>query len=106
MGRLGDIKDFERRTFVGVLRVTHPPHGVPGQIPLRQARTLWGPLRGVRMYYREFEQPGMILGNYERRLVATIRSHVRRGSVAYDVGANIGYLTLVLDRFVGAGGTV
>src|SRR4030067_559088 len=42
------------------------------------------------------------LGTYEPVLQVAIRDWVRPGVVAYDIGANIGYLTLLLSRQGGA----
>lgn len=46
------------------------------------------------------------LGTYEPVLQVAIRDWVRPGVVAYDIGANIGYLTLLLARQVGPEGRV
>jgi len=46
------------------------------------------------------------LGTYEPELQATIVDLVQPGMIAYDVGANIGYLSLTLARAVTPGGKV
>lgn len=46
------------------------------------------------------------LGTYEPTLQRAVRILVRPGMVAYDVGANIGYISLLLARRVGAQGKV
>jgi hypothetical protein len=46
------------------------------------------------------------LGTYEPELQAAIAEFVHPGSVAYDVGANIGYISLILSRKVGEKGKV
>ncbi|MDI6770257.1 MAG: FkbM family methyltransferase [Anaerolineales bacterium] len=46
------------------------------------------------------------LGTYEPELQATLRALVKPGMVAYDVGANIGYVTLLLARAVAETGRV
>lgn len=46
------------------------------------------------------------LGTYEPELQRTVRELVRPGQVVYDVGANIGYLTLLLARASGEAGRV
>jgi FkbM family methyltransferase len=46
------------------------------------------------------------LGTYEVDLQLAVRDWVRPGMVVYDVGANIGYLSLLLARAVGPGGRV
>lgn len=46
------------------------------------------------------------LGTYEPDLQAAIRDLVPAGSVIYDVGANIGYVSLLFARATGAGGHV
>jgi len=46
------------------------------------------------------------LGTYEPDLQAALEDFVQPGMVAYDVGANIGYISLLLARRVGPGGQV
>ena len=46
------------------------------------------------------------LGTYEPDLQAALGDLVPAGAVAYDVGANIGYVTLLLARTVGKSGQV
>ena len=47
-----------------------------------------------------------VLGIYERKMTQLIQSHVRPGDTAIDVGANLGYYTLLLARGVGPQGRV
>jgi FkbM family methyltransferase len=47
-----------------------------------------------------------IIGNWEPAAQRLMVRHVAPGSVAYDVGANIGIHTLLLSRLVGHGGQV
>ncbi len=46
------------------------------------------------------------LGTYEPELQAVLADLVQPGMVAYDVGANIGYISLLLARRVGEAGKV
>lgn len=46
------------------------------------------------------------LGTYEPDLQAAIRTLVQLGAVVYDVGANIGYISLLLAKAAGATGQV
>lgn len=48
----------------------------------------------------------MLLGRYERTIQGVIRHHVAPGQCAYDIGANVGFFTLLLASLVGNGGTV
>ena len=66
---------------------------------------LVGPSRGLR--YRvmtPFRAP--IIGGWEPAAQRLMVRHVAPGSVAYDVGANIGIHTLLLSRLVGSTGRV
>src|SRR5579871_422336 len=66
---------------------------------------LLGPSRGLR--YRvmsPFRAP--IIGNWEPAAQRLMVRHVSPGSVAYDIGANIGIHTLLLSRLVGIKGQV
>ncbi|OGN75690.1 MAG: hypothetical protein A2X25_02670 [Chloroflexi bacterium GWB2_49_20] len=46
------------------------------------------------------------LGTYELELQAALRQLVKPGMAAYDVGANIGYISLMLARLAGESGRV
>lgn len=46
------------------------------------------------------------LGTYEMELQHAIRAWAKPGTVVYDLGANVGYVSLLLARAVGAGGQV
>jgi FkbM family methyltransferase len=65
-----------------------------------------GGLRGDRMSLNLQEEKDYWLGTYEPELQAAIAELVKPGVVAYDVGANIGYITLLLAHRVGETGRV
>lgn len=67
---------------------------------------LAGPLRGELFQANYRQRPHYLLGRYERRMVACLQDRLRRGACAWDIGANVGYLTLVMARLVGRGGSV
>jgi FkbM family methyltransferase len=46
------------------------------------------------------------LGTYEPELQAALRDLIKPGSIIYDVGANIGYVSLLLDKAAGEMGKV
>ena len=46
------------------------------------------------------------LGTYEPELQAALREFMKPGMTVYDVGANIGYVTLMLAHRTGARGKV
>jgi FkbM family methyltransferase len=48
--------------------------------------------------------PGAATGSWEPHLVACFRRICRRGSIAFDIGANVGYHTLMLAQLVGSDG--
>lgn len=47
-----------------------------------------------------------VLSTYERRQTAVMKSDVKEGESVVDLGANIGYYTLLLSRLVGKNGRV
>lgn len=67
---------------------------------------LAGPLRGLSLAVPDLERPSYALGMYEPHVVATIRQILQSGETAYDVGAHVGYHTLVMARRVGESGRV
>lgn len=65
-----------------------------------------GILRGYRMRLDWQRQRSFIYGTWEPEVVEAMRSVVREGFVALDIGAHIGYYALVLSRLVGTTGRV
>ncbi len=65
-----------------------------------------GVLQGARLSLDLQSEKDFWLGTYEPELQAAIAHFVKPGMVVYDVGANIGYISLMLSRAVGAGGQV
>lgn len=66
---------------------------------------LSGPLRGARWVVGAGTH-GCWLGTYEPLTRRWISALLSRGDVAYDVGANVGFFTLLASRIVGKGGAV
>ncbi len=65
-----------------------------------------GGLRGLSLYLDLSQEKDYWLGTYEPDLQTAIQELVHPGQVAYDVGANVGYVTLLLARRVGPSGKV
>ena len=101
------------------LRVA-PEH--PGRWRLAQLAVRWAPMLkglprpviirvkdGFKLLVDGSSQTGRIAyatGSYEPATTAALKSRLRSGETAVDVGANIGYFSLVAARAVGAGGRV
>ena len=66
---------------------------------------LRGPARGL-LWVPRTSSHGVWLGTYERENVQTLRALVHEGMTVWDVGANVGAMTLVLSRLVGPIGRV
>lgn len=73
---------------------------------LAEIRIAAGFLQGTRLLLDMQAEKDYWLGTYEPELQAAIEHFVLPGMVAYDVGANIGYISLMLARAVGTGGRV
>jgi FkbM family methyltransferase len=69
-------------------------------------RILAGPIRGAVLSMPRLERPSYLIGTYERHVIQTLKEHVNSGDIVYDIGANIGYITLVLAQLVGTKGAV
>lgn len=65
-----------------------------------------GVLRGMALSLDLKNEKYYWLGTYENEVIEVIDDFVRHGMVVYDVGANIGYMSLVFARAVGSGGRV
>ena len=73
---------------------------------LTQVKVAAGGLAGFTLLLDMQTEKDYWLGTYEPELEAALRELVQPGMVAYDVGANIGYVTLLLARAVGETGHV
>lgn len=76
------------------------PHG------LTTVTVAAGDVAGLQMLLDLQAEKDYWLGTYEPELQAAVRTLVQPGMTVYDVGANIGYVTLLLARAVGAQGKV
>lgn len=70
------------------------------------ATVIRGPLRGTRFHANFRHRPHFFLGRYEPALVSVLSRVLRPGMVGWDVGANIGYISLVMANLVGPSGDV
>lgn len=65
-----------------------------------------GDLKGYKVLLNLKTEKSRWLGTYEPELQAALREFLRPGSIVYDVGANIGYITLMMAHNVGVDGRV
>jgi len=73
---------------------------------LSETRVAAGDLAGWTLQLDMQTEKDYWLGTYEPELQAALRDLVPAGAVAYDVGANIGYVSLLLARALGEAGKV
>jgi len=96
--RLSDISD---RTLIGqALRL--PLRLIPKEAQVRIVR---GPLRGKR-WIAGSSNHGCWLGSYEHAKQRAFATAIRRGDTVYDLGANVGFYSLLASAFVGSEGRV
>lgn len=75
---------------------------IPRNLPVP---VLQGPLRGKRWIVGSFTH-GCWLGSYEYEKQKMVASLVRPGNVVYDIGAHVGFYTLLFAQLVGPSGHV
>ncbi len=73
---------------------------------LSEVSVVAGPLRGTRLLLDLKTEKYLWLGTYEPWVQEAIRRYLRPGQVAWDVGAFIGYHTLLMYRTCGPGRVV
>lgn len=73
---------------------------------LTQVQVAAGGLAGAELSLDLQSEKDYWLGTYERELQQAVADWVEPGMVVYDVGANIGYISLLLARYVGDNGVV
>ncbi|HEY7615875.1 MAG TPA: hypothetical protein VH744_03655, partial [Terriglobales bacterium] len=57
-----------------------------------------GPMQGLKLAHSEHISHAHILGDYERDSQQAIESLIEPGFVCYDLGASIGYLSILMAR--------
>lgn len=98
---------------MGLEWVTDQVRRILGQVPAAVyvgdgrvlAKTAAGPML-LSAFDRSLMPPLVLYGMYERGLVTWLRKSLRAGDVFVDVGANVGWFTLVAARSVGPTGRV
>lgn len=73
---------------------------------MTQVEVAGGGLAGMRLYLDLKTEKDYWLGTYEPELQMAILELVGPGMVVYDLGANIGYMSLLLAKAVGSTGLV
>jgi SAM-dependent methyltransferase len=98
MTAIVDTDALSRRSLLGRL-LRAPLTLVPTSKPLR---ILTGEVRGLR-WIPESAIHRCWMGWYERDKQRLMAKEVRAGSIFYDVGANVGFHTLLAAKLVGSG---
>jgi len=78
----------------------------PQEPGLHQLRVWSGPLRGAYLRTPKLSRLSFALGRYQMHVTRALDAHARPGQVVYDLGAHIGYFSLVMSRRVGPFGRV
>jgi FkbM family methyltransferase len=80
--------------------------GRPTPAGMHRIAVMGGPLRGQSLAVTSLTRASFATGGYQAHVLAAMRAHVRAGDVTYDLGAHVGYFTLVLAGLTGPGGRV
>ncbi len=94
---------YKFKPLAGLIRRSLNKAAPTGIVPVKIAG---GDLAGYTILLDMQIDKDYWLGTYEPELQAVIRGLVHPGEVVYDVGANIGYITLLLAKAVGENGHV
>ncbi len=73
---------------------------------LTEVQVASGELAGMKLMLNLHNEKDYWLGTYEPELQNAARKFVRSGMVIYDVGANIGYISLMMAQLSGINGKV
>lgn len=84
-------------------RILSPP---PGQNPYRTVTLKGGPRSGTRLCLNMKNEKSFWIGTYEPGLQRILLHHLSPDQACYDVGAHIGYLSLIMSKCVGDRGKV
>lgn len=75
------------------------------RLTARAARISFGPAAGMEILSAD-SNPGYALGTTEPEVQQFLATHLGTGEVFYDIGANVGFFTLIGARSVGPSGRV
>jgi FkbM family methyltransferase len=79
-------------------------------LPRRPYRVLKGPMRGARFVLGSLSGEGggasVYFGEMEREQTAAMAEEIRPAGFFFDIGANVGYYTILASRLVGPAGKV
>jgi FkbM family methyltransferase len=98
-----------RRAFYRLGPVTRALRGALNRaapVGLTDVSVASGPMKGIRLRLDLQQEKDLWLGSYEPELLAMLQAVTPDGGTAYDVGANIGLISLTLAQRVGAQGQV
>lgn len=96
-----DFSGISNQSFLG-RAARFPLRFVPDRTELR---ILQGPLKGKR-WIAGSSNHGCWLGSYELQKQREMAVAVHPGMVSFDIGANVGFYTLLLSKMVGPRGSV
>lgn len=65
-----------------------------------------GPLKGARMRLDPRKQKEMLIGTYESGVQQALGRYAGRGDIVFDVGAHVGFFSLIASKIVGDQGRV
>lgn len=69
--------------------------------------TIWfGPIKGMKLFTTFLISPRMIFGFDETWIAKTSYKYIKNGDTVYDLGAHIGYTSILFSKFVGNSGQV
>ena len=87
---------IDRRLLLGMVCGTH----------LRVHRIPFGPIRGRKLFMSPQISPRMWFGIDEPWIARLCKSQLRQNSVVYDIGAHIGYTTVLFAHYLQGTGAV
>lgn len=83
------------------------PIGVVYRFVISNLRTNFAEVQGHKMFLDSLDSLNLsIYEKYEPRLLEVIEKEIKPGEIVVDLGANIGYYTLIFARLVGEKGKV
>lgn len=90
----------------GLCYINNTPLSDTAENGLYRTRIFSGKLRGMQFSMPSLERAAYALGTYESHVVNVFSAYLKPKAVAFDVGANAGYLTMVMAKLVGPEGQV
>lgn len=102
----GRVRQLLKRLAPSAVAKTHSAILLAAPLGAAEATIADGPLRGRRFLCRPRAEADYLFGTHEPVVTRWLHAHVNGAAIVFDIGAHVGYSTLIMAQLVGDLGQV